>query len=85
MLVLGAILVRLSAACSSPPFLDSTPVAVSDLYERTPRAAPAFSAAGMLAWFAGVVVYYAASSIGSTLPSLLTAALTYVALRRMNW
>src|SRR4029077_2470011 len=39
--------------------------------------------AGMLAWGAGAAVFFAAGSIGGTLPALVTSIAVYVGLRRV--
>jgi nucleobase:cation symporter-1, NCS1 family len=42
------------------------------------------SAPGMIAWGAGAAAYYAAGSIGGTLPAFAVAVLVYLALRRVT-
>lgn len=55
------------------------PVHVPDLYDRAgPYAAHrGWSIAGVSAWIAGAAVFYAAGSIGATLPSLLASMVVY--------
>jgi len=38
--------------------------------------------AGLLAWIAGAIVYFAAGSLGGTLPAIVVSVVTYIALHR---
>jgi len=84
MMVLGALLVPVGGVLVAhyyirPPTLDETFIA--SLYD---RAGPfrGVSAAGMIAWAAGAAAFFAAGSIGGTLPALAVSVVLYSMLRR---
>ena len=62
-----------------PAGIDST---LADLYNTSGKLA-GFAAPGCIAWGAGAIVYFGASSIGGTLPSLIVSMTIYGALRRL--
>ncbi len=78
-LVLASCLVPVGGLLLAHFLVRRTPVHVPDLYvEHTGRRA--WSAPGVIAWVAGVVVFHAAASVGGTLPSLVVTIIVYVAL-----
>jgi purine-cytosine permease-like protein len=83
MLVLGGLLVPVGGILLARFFVMRAGVEVDALYDRNgPYAHWRAAVPGLLAWTAGAAVYSLAGSIGGTLPSLATAALTYYALTR---
>jgi NCS1 family nucleobase:cation symporter-1 len=83
MIVLGALLVPVGGVLAAHyyirrPRLDEAYIA--DLYD---RAGPfrGVSAAGMIAWAAGAAAFFAAGSIGGTLPALAVSVVLYSLLR----
>ncbi len=88
MLVLGGILVPVGGVLLARFFLvaraPGDPALPSALYDRNGPYARrrGFDLAGLAAWLGGGAAYYAAGSIGGTLPSLLVSVGTYWALRR---
>lgn len=76
MLVLGGVLVPVGGILLARFFTLPLPADVRALYggEPAPRR---LVAAGAIAWLAGAAAYYAAGPWGGTLPSLLTAAVSY--------
>jgi nucleobase:cation symporter-1, NCS1 family len=94
MMVLGAVLVPVGGVLVAHYYLSShrdvfTRPAERTIQELTQALYDAngrfrgVDAAGLLAWAAGGVVYFAAGSIGGTLPALGVSIAAYVALRRV--
>lgn len=84
MMILGAILLPVGGILIAHYYLRPfTPDAafVAELYEPKGRYA-GFSTAGLAAWAAGAVAFFAAGSIGGTVPALVAAVAVYVMLRR---
>ena len=87
MVILGTLLVPVGGVLiahfftqrSDPAGIDST---LADLYNTSGKLA-GFAAPGCIAWGAGAIVYFGASSIGGTLPSLIVSMTIYGALRRL--
>ncbi|MBP1604852.1 MAG: CytX-like hydroxymethylpyrimidine transporter protein [Acidobacteria bacterium] len=84
MLVLGALLVPVGGILLAHYFLLDRSTRVDDLYDSSGPYARrgGFSTAGVTAWVVGSATYFVASPIGSTLPALLAAVVTYAALAR---
>jgi purine-cytosine permease-like protein len=83
MLVLGGLLVPVGGILLARFFVRRAPVDVPGLYQAGgPGDGWANAVPGLAAWAAGAAVYYAAGAAGGTLPSLLGAALAYLALAR---
>ena len=80
MVLLGSILVPVGGVFLAHFVVLRRPVNVEAVYDVARL--PAFSAAGTVAWIAGVVTYRAASSIGATLPALAVSMLLYAVLAR---
>jgi cytosine/uracil/thiamine/allantoin permease len=80
-LLLAGLLVPIGGILLARYFVLRREVRVDDLYDASgPYAARrGWSIAGAAAWIAGAVVFYAAQSIGGTLPSLVTSLGVYVA------
>ena len=86
MVILGAILVPVGGVLTAHFYLVRAPVddaLVPQLYDRN-GAFRGFSIAGMVAWAAGAIVFFASSSIGGTIPALAVSMLTYVVARRVR-
>jgi NCS1 family nucleobase:cation symporter-1 len=83
-LLLAGLLVPIGGILLARYFVLRGSVRVEDLYDpRGPYAARrGWSVAGTAAWIAGATVFYAAQSIGGTLPSLVTSIGVYVAFER---
>ena len=86
MVILGAVLVPVGGVLVAhfylPPIhLDEA--GIDELYKET-GAYRGFSAAGLVAWAAGVLAFFAAGSIGGTIPALAVSVVAYVALRRVT-
>ena len=82
MMILGAVLVPVGGILVAhyyirPPRLDAA--FITELYDPAGRFR-GVSIAGMIAWAAGAAVYFAAGSIGGTLPALAVSVLVYRAL-----
>ena len=75
MLVVGGVMVPVGGVLLSRFFLSKVRVDVDALYDtHGPYGRTAgFDLVGFVAWLAGAATYYAAGSIGGTLPSLLVA------------
>jgi purine-cytosine permease-like protein len=84
MLVLGGILVPVGGILLARFYLARSPVTVGSLYEdaRGTGRFAGFDLAGLGAWAAGGAAYFAARSIGGTIPSLVVAVGVYLVLRR---
>jgi purine-cytosine permease-like protein len=87
MVVLGTLLVPvggvLIAHFSFPRHDEATAAStLADVYDTAGRLA-GFAVPGCVAWAAGALVYFAASSIGGTLPSLAVSMAIYAVLRRL--
>ncbi len=79
MLVLGAALVPVGGILLARFFLVRRAVDVAALYDQR---CPRLPVAGLLAWVLGAATYHLSGSWGGTLPSLVTATLSYAALDR---
>lgn len=84
MLVLGGTLVPIGGILLARFYLVRSEVRVEALYDRSGEFGRhhGFDLAGLAAWAAGAVVYYLARDVGATLPSLVVAVGTYLALKR---
>ncbi len=86
MLVLGGLLVPVGGVLLARFFLlgGRWPVRVQELYDPAGIYArrAGFDIAGLAAWAAGALAYYAASEVGGTVPSLAVAVGVYWALER---
>jgi purine-cytosine permease-like protein len=87
MVILGTLLVPVGGVLIAhfymqrfdPVNIDST---LADLYDTSGRLA-GFAVPGCIAWAAGAIVYFMASSIGGTLPSLVVSMTVYAVLRKL--
>jgi purine-cytosine permease-like protein len=81
----AGILVPIGGILLAHFFLLRRPVAVNDLYSPGGpyRAHAGWSVAGTVAWAAGAIVFYLATSVGGTLPSLAVSIVVYVLLTRL--
>ena len=84
-LLLAGLLVPIGGILLARYFVLRDDVRVPDLYDaRGPYAAwRGWSIAGTSAWIAGAAIFYAAQSIGGTLPSLAASVAVYVAMERL--
>lgn len=84
MLILGSLLVPAGGVLLAHFFFHDRSTAVADLYDRHGPYARhgGISIPGVTAWVAGSVTYFVAAPVGSTLPSLMVAMLTYLAAAR---
>lgn len=84
MLVLGGILVPVGGILLARFYLVRSEVRVDALYDPSGEFSRhrGFDLAGLAAWAAGGAAYYATHSIGGTVPSLVVAVATYLALKR---
>ena len=84
MLVLGGILVPVGGILLARFYLVRSDVPVDALYDPSGEFGRhrGFDVAGLVAWAAGGAAYYAAHSIGGTVPSLVVSVVTYLALKR---
>jgi NCS1 family nucleobase:cation symporter-1 len=78
MVLLGSVLVPVGGVFLAHFVVLRSPLDIAAIYD-TARL-PAFNAAGIIAWLAGVLVYKAAVPIGATLPALATSMAIYSAL-----
>jgi NCS1 family nucleobase:cation symporter-1 len=78
MLVLGGLLVPVGGILLARFTWMKDPVDVAALYEEP----PAVARAALAAWVLGAAAYYAASSLGGTLPALAVSAVSYRMLAR---
>ena len=85
-LLLAGALVPIGGILLAHYFVLRRPVRVADLYDETgPYASHrGWSIAGISAWVVGAAVFYAAGSIGATLPSLAASILVYAVLTRLR-
>ena len=83
-LLLAGALVPIGGILLAHYFVLRAPVHVPDLYvEDGPYGVNrGWSIAGTAAWTAGAAMFYAAQSIGGSMPSLLTAIVVYLAFAR---
>jgi purine-cytosine permease-like protein len=86
MVILGAILVPVGGVLIAHFSIRRhdaarAPSLLADLYDKGGRLA-GFSTPGCVAWAAGSIAYFAAGSIGGTLPSLVVSMSVYAAFRR---
>ena len=83
-LVLAGALVPIGGILLAHYFVLRRPVRVADLYDQAGPYARhhGWSVAGIPAWIVGAAVFYAAGSIGATLPSLSASILVYATLTR---
>ena len=82
MVLLGAVLVPVGGIFLAHFVVLRVKIDVEGIYQ-TERM-PAFTAAGVTAWLLGFAVYNLAAPIGATLPSLATALLVFVAIRKFQ-
>ena len=82
MIVLGALLVPVGGILLARFLTDRTPVSVPALYDRHGPYASARLGPAVVAWVTGAIVYFAAESVGGTLPALLAAGIAYRVLTR---
>lgn len=83
MVLLGSVLVPVGGVLFAHYVVLRRRPDVADLYENTSvlrTSAGGFRWQGLAAWAAGTATYFAASSIGATLPSMGVAIIVYVAL-----
>ena len=84
MIVLGGVLVPIGGIMVAHYYLRRTTADdafVASLYDEG-GAFAGFSTTGIAAWAAGGVMYFAAGSIGGTVPALAASVAVYVMLRR---
>lgn len=84
MLVLGGTLVPIGGILLARFYLIRSEVRTEALYDRSGEFSRhhGFDLAGLTAWAAGAATYYLARGVGGTLPSLVVAVATYLALKR---
>lgn len=84
MLILGSLLVPAGGVLLAHFFFHDRSTAVADLYDRHGPYGRhgGISIPGVTAWVAGSITYFVAAPVGSTLPSLIVAMLTYLAAAR---
>ncbi len=84
-LVLAGSLVPIGGVLLAHYFVLRRPVNVADLYDKAGPYAThrGWSIAGVSAWVVGAAVFYAAGSIGATLPSLAASIFVYAAISRL--
>ncbi len=84
-LVLAGSLVPIGGILLAHYFVLRRPVQVADLYDKAGPYARhrGWSIAGISAWVVGAAVFYAAGSIGATLPSLAASILAYAVITRL--
>jgi purine-cytosine permease-like protein len=83
MMILGAVLVPVGGVLVAHYYIGREQVdepLIAQLYDRT-GPFRGVSAAGMIAWAAGAAAFFAAGSIGGTLPALAVSVIVYQALR----
>ncbi len=84
MIVLGAVLLPIGGILVTHYYLRPQPIDdafVAAMYDRSGRFS-GFSFAGLAAWVAGAATFFAAGSIGGTLPAFAVSIVTYGMLRR---
>ena len=81
MVLLGSVLVPVGGVFLAHFVVLRRPVNIDAVYQVENM--PAFTAAGIVAWALGFIVYKLAAPIGATLPALGTSILVYVAIRRV--
>jgi len=85
MVILGALLVPVGGVLVAHYYVPRMSVDegfIAELYERDGRFR-GVSVAGMLAWAAGAVAFFASAALGGTLPALGVSVVAYVGLRRV--
>lgn len=84
--LLAAVFVPVGGILLSHYALLRMPVRIQDLYasDGPYQAHRGWSAAGAMAWVAGAAVFAVSTSIGATLPSLVTAAIVYTVASRKS-
>jgi NCS1 family nucleobase:cation symporter-1 len=88
MVILGALLVPVGGVLIAHYYLGPVRVVrmdeafISELYNEA-GAFRGFSTAGLLAWAAGAVAFFAAGSIGGTIPALAVSVAVYLCLGRL--
>jgi NCS1 family nucleobase:cation symporter-1 len=84
MLLLGGTLVPIGGVLLARFYLIRSEVRVEALYNRSGEFSRhrGFDLVGLTAWAAGAATYYLARGVGATLPSLVVAVATYLALER---
>lgn len=81
MVLLGSVLVPVGGVFLAHFVILRRPVDIDAVYRV--EAMPAFTAAGIVAWALGFIVYKLAAPIGATLPALGTSIVVYVTIRRV--
>jgi purine-cytosine permease-like protein len=87
MVALGAVLVPVGGVLVAHYYLGrdtKSESLIAELYDAGGRFR-SVNVAGMLAWGAGATVFFAAGSIGGTLPALVTSIAVYVVLSRIGF
>ncbi len=82
MVLLGSVLVPVGGIFLAHFVVLRAKVDVERIYQ--PELMPAFTTAGLAAWLAGFAVYKVAAPIGATLPSLATAMIVFLVIRRFQ-
>jgi purine-cytosine permease-like protein len=82
MILLGALLVPVGGILLARFLTEKEPVSVAALYDRRGPYASARFVPAVVAWALGAVVYFAAETIGGTLPALVAAGIAYRVLTR---
>jgi NCS1 family nucleobase:cation symporter-1 len=85
MMLLGAVLVPVGGVLVAHYYFGRDPMdeaLVGELYDGAGRFR-GVNAAGLLAWAAGGIVFFAAGSIGGTVPALVVSIAVYIALVRL--
>jgi len=83
MMMLGAVLVPVGGVLLARFRLERAPIRVPDLYD-TAGPYRGVLLPGVAAWALGVLAYYVAKPWGGTIPSLVTAILAYLLLRKWS-
>jgi NCS1 family nucleobase:cation symporter-1 len=85
MVALGAVLVPVGGVLVAHYYFardTTTEALIPDLYDGSGRFR-GVNVAGMLAWGAGAAVFFAAGSVGGTVPALFTSIAVYIGMRRV--
>jgi NCS1 family nucleobase:cation symporter-1 len=86
MVILGALLVPIGGVLVAHYYIRRVRIDeafIAELYNKA-GAFRGVSIAGMGAWAAGAVAYFAAGSVGGTIPALVTSVFVYLALQRIT-
>ncbi|HKW02155.1 MAG TPA: cytosine permease [Vicinamibacterales bacterium] len=83
-IVLAGLLVPVGGILLAHNFVLRREVVIDELYDRRGRYAKrgGWSIAGLAAWIAGAIVFYASTAIGGVLPSLAVTIVVYAAIDR---